>query len=177
MTRIFLAAILAATCTLAQPRLEGPTAGFVFDAAARQVRAIRGIVGTELTPDFACALGRAMASLGWAKLGRAPVLAVGRDGSLSHLRAFGRLSYDPGAAEVATDTIYDLASLTKVVVTTTLSMILVDEGRLDLDARVHARRMTAPLLVIHDHRDDTVPFSHGADIARMWAILARQRKS
>jgi CubicO group peptidase (beta-lactamase class C family) len=66
------------------------------------------------------------------------VLAVGRDGALVHLKAFGRLSYDPGAAEVATDTLYDLASLTKVVVTTTLSMILVDEGKLDLDARVHA---------------------------------------
>jgi CubicO group peptidase (beta-lactamase class C family) len=66
------------------------------------------------------------------------VLAVGRDGTLVHLRAFGRLSYDAGAAEVRADTLYDLASLTKVVVTTTLSMILVDEGRLDLDARVHA---------------------------------------
>jgi CubicO group peptidase (beta-lactamase class C family) len=65
------------------------------------------------------------------------VLAVGCDGVLAHLRAFGRLSYDPDAAEVATDTLYDLASLTKVVVTTTLSMILVDEGKLDLDARVH----------------------------------------
>jgi pimeloyl-ACP methyl ester carboxylesterase len=38
----------------------------------------------------------------------------------------------------------------------------------DLDARLHARRMTAPLLVIHDHQDDTVPFSHGAAIARSW---------
>ena len=66
------------------------------------------------------------------------VLAVGRDGVLAHLRAFGRLSYDPGAAEVAPDTIYDMASLTKVVVTTTLSMILVDEGKLDLDDRVHS---------------------------------------
>jgi CubicO group peptidase (beta-lactamase class C family) len=66
------------------------------------------------------------------------VLAVGRAGALVHLRAFGRLSYDEGARAVATDTIYDLASLTKVVVTTTLSMILVDEGKLDLDARVHA---------------------------------------
>jgi CubicO group peptidase (beta-lactamase class C family) len=66
------------------------------------------------------------------------VLAVGKDGVLAHLRAFGRLSYDAGAAEVVPDTIYDLASLTKVVVTTTLSMILVDEGKLDLDARVHA---------------------------------------
>jgi phosphomannomutase/phosphoglucomutase len=40
---------------------------------------VRGIVGTELTPDFARALGRAMASLGWTRLGRAPVVAVGRD--------------------------------------------------------------------------------------------------
>ena len=66
------------------------------------------------------------------------VLAVGRGGALVHLRAFGRLSYDAGAAAVATDTLYDLASLTKVVVTTTLAMMLVDEGKLDLDARVHA---------------------------------------
>jgi CubicO group peptidase (beta-lactamase class C family) len=65
------------------------------------------------------------------------VLAVGRGGALAHLRAFGRLSYDRGAAEVETDTVYDLASLTKVVVTTTLSMVFVDEGRLDLDVRVH----------------------------------------
>jgi CubicO group peptidase (beta-lactamase class C family) len=64
------------------------------------------------------------------------VLAIGRRGSLVHLRAFGRLSYDEGAAAVAPDTIYDLASLTKVVVTTTLAMMLVDEGKLDLDARV-----------------------------------------
>jgi CubicO group peptidase (beta-lactamase class C family) len=66
------------------------------------------------------------------------VLAVGKDGTLAHLKAFGRLSYDPDAAEVATDTLYDLASLTKVVVTTTLAMILVDEGKLDLDTHVHA---------------------------------------
>jgi CubicO group peptidase (beta-lactamase class C family) len=64
------------------------------------------------------------------------VLAIGRGGSLVHLRAFGRLTYDEGAAAVAPDTIYDLASLTKVIVTTTLAMILVDEAKLDLDARV-----------------------------------------
>ena len=64
------------------------------------------------------------------------VLAVGRGAAPVHLRAFGRLTYDAGAPEVRTDTIYDLASLTKIVVTTTLAMILVDEGRLDLDARV-----------------------------------------
>ena len=64
------------------------------------------------------------------------VLAVGRDGALVELRAFGRLSYEPDAPEVRADTIYDLASLTKVVVTNTIAMILVDEGRLDLDKPV-----------------------------------------
>ena len=40
---------------------------------------IRGVVGRELTPDLARALGRAFAGAGWDRLGRAPVLAVGRD--------------------------------------------------------------------------------------------------
>jgi beta-N-acetylhexosaminidase len=64
------------------------------------------------------------------------VLAVGREGVLLHLRAFGRLTYDEGAPSVQTDTVYDLASLTKVIATTTMAMILVDEGRLDLAKRV-----------------------------------------
>ncbi|MFN8650813.1 MAG: phosphomannomutase/phosphoglucomutase [Gemmatimonadales bacterium] len=40
---------------------------------------VRGLVGSELTPAFARALGRAFATLGWERLGRAPVIAVGRD--------------------------------------------------------------------------------------------------
>jgi phosphomannomutase/phosphoglucomutase len=40
---------------------------------------VRGLVDTELTPDFARALGRAFASVAWQRVGRAPVLAVGRD--------------------------------------------------------------------------------------------------
>jgi len=47
-----------------------------------------------------------------------------------------RQTYDESSPTVAPDTIYDLASLTKVVATTTVAMILVDEGRLDLDKRV-----------------------------------------
>jgi beta-N-acetylhexosaminidase len=64
------------------------------------------------------------------------VLAVGYRGSLAHLRPFGRLTYDADAPPVTADTLYDLASLTKVVATTTMAMILVDEGRLDLDQPV-----------------------------------------
>jgi uncharacterized protein YbbC (DUF1343 family) len=55
---------------------------------------------------------------------------------LVHLHAFGRLTYDADAPAVTAHTLYDLASLTKVVATTTMAMILVDEGRLDLDRPV-----------------------------------------
>jgi phosphomannomutase/phosphoglucomutase len=40
---------------------------------------VRGIIGRDLTPEFAQALGRAYATTAWNRLGRAPVLAVGRD--------------------------------------------------------------------------------------------------
>ncbi len=40
---------------------------------------IRGVVGQELTPAFAEALGRAYATVAWERIGRRPRLAVGRD--------------------------------------------------------------------------------------------------
>src|SRR6185312_12847331 len=40
---------------------------------------VRGLVGKELTPELARGLGRAFASVAADRLGRAPVLAVGRD--------------------------------------------------------------------------------------------------
>ena len=64
------------------------------------------------------------------------VLAVGHRGAVAHLHAFGRLTYDADAPPVSAGTLYDLASLTKVVATTTMAMILVDEGTLHLDQPV-----------------------------------------
>jgi CubicO group peptidase (beta-lactamase class C family) len=63
------------------------------------------------------------------------VVAVGRRDSLLFLHAVGRLDYEHGSA-VSERTVYDLASLTKVVGLTTAAMMLVDEGKLDLDAPV-----------------------------------------
>ena len=40
---------------------------------------VRGLVDRELTPEFARALGRAYGSAAWERLGKAPVIAVGRD--------------------------------------------------------------------------------------------------
>ena len=65
-------------------------------------------------------------------------LAVGYRGKVS-LHAFGKLTYDGKAPDVATTTMYDIASLTKVVATTTLVAKLAEGDfpvRLDLDAPV-----------------------------------------
>ncbi|MGH9862268.1 MAG: glycoside hydrolase family 3 N-terminal domain-containing protein, partial [Candidatus Acidiferrales bacterium] len=64
------------------------------------------------------------------------VIAVGHQGRLAALQPFGRLSYNDGAPAVERDTFYDLASLTKVVGTTTAAMMLYERGDLALDAPV-----------------------------------------
>lgn len=63
----------------------------------------------------------------------AAVLAGTRDTVLAECAA-GRLSYTANADPVTPNTIYDLASLTKVLVTTPLVMQLYEAGRLDIDA-------------------------------------------
>lgn len=62
---------------------------------------------------------------------------VGHDGFAVLRRGYGRLEWTDASPAVSPDeTIYDLASLTKVVGTTTAAMILYDEGKLSLDAPV-----------------------------------------
>jgi CubicO group peptidase (beta-lactamase class C family) len=65
------------------------------------------------------------------------VVVVGRAGNLVMEHSFGTLDGGDGTPGVTVDTIYDVASLTKVVVTTTLAMVLYDKGHLPLDAKVH----------------------------------------
>ena len=71
--------------------------------------------------------------------GRLPgaVVLVGHEGGIVYERAFGARSLTAEPAELMTvDTVFDLASLTKVVATTTSVMMLVEEGRLRLRDRV-----------------------------------------
>lgn len=70
--------------------------------------------------------------------GTAPgaVVLVARRGKIVLERAFGRMTYEKDAAKVTPDTLYDIASLTKVVVTTTLAMILYERGLLDLESPI-----------------------------------------
>lgn len=50
--------------------------------------------------------------------------------------AFGRVAFFPGAEPVSPDTIFDLASLTKVLGATTIALGFLGEGVLDLDAEL-----------------------------------------
>src|SRR5688572_33282080 len=64
-------------------------------------------------------------------------VVVGRRGYSVFEKGYGRLGWTSGSEAVVPDeSIYDLASLTKVVGTATAAMILYDEGRLELDAPV-----------------------------------------
>ena len=65
------------------------------------------------------------------------VVIVGRSNAILHARGFGHLSWTRGSRLPSADsTLYDLASLTKVVATTSAAMLLVDRGQLELDQPV-----------------------------------------
>jgi CubicO group peptidase (beta-lactamase class C family) len=69
----------------------------------------------------------------------AAAIEVGRHDRVLWNAAFGRLRYASDAAPTTPDTVFDLASLTKVIATSTLVMRAVDAGRLSLDDRVADR--------------------------------------
>lgn len=77
----------------------------------------------------------------------AAAVEVGTAGSLLWRQAFGACSYEPDAAPADEQTIFDLASLTKVIATATLVARAVDDEVLALD----------------DRAGDWLPGWHGAD--------------
>jgi CubicO group peptidase (beta-lactamase class C family) len=95
------------------------------------------------------------------------VVIVGRGNSILHARGFGRLSWTTGARMPSPDsTLYDLASLTKVVATTSAALLLVDRAKLDLEAPVvrylprFSRASQRPITVrmLLDHTSGLKPY-------------------
>jgi CubicO group peptidase (beta-lactamase class C family) len=58
------------------------------------------------------------------------------EGSVIALDSVGRFTYDADSPEVLPGTVFDLASVTKVVATTAAAMLMYQRGQLDLDMRV-----------------------------------------
>ena len=63
-------------------------------------------------------------------------LVVTHRGAVIAAHGFGRFTYDEHAPEVRVETVFDLASLSKVVATTALAMSLYERGSLHLDEPV-----------------------------------------
>ncbi len=64
-------------------------------------------------------------------------VVIGRNGAAVWQRGYGRLDWSSQSPRVSpTESIYDLASLTKVIGTTTAMMVLFDQGRVKLDEPV-----------------------------------------
>src|ERR1051325_8889943 len=61
------------------------------------------------------------------------VVLVGRNGRVVWRKSYGARALEPVREAMTTDTIFDLASLTKVVATATSVMILVERGKLRLE--------------------------------------------
>lgn len=61
------------------------------------------------------------------------VILIGNNDKIVYRHAFGNRSLDPRPVPMTVDTIFDLASLTKVVATTTAVMQLVEEKRISLN--------------------------------------------
>ena len=93
-------------------------------------------VDVNMRPDLNATLDSIM-RVGIAE-GAAPggVLAVGRYGRIVHMKGYGRQDTAAASAPVDENTMYDMASLTKVIATTTAAMILEEQGQLDLDRTV-----------------------------------------
>lgn len=64
------------------------------------------------------------------------VLLVSRDGKIIHEKAYGNYTYEQKSPKMKASTIFDLASVSKVVGTTSAAMMLIDQGKMNLDDRV-----------------------------------------
>jgi CubicO group peptidase (beta-lactamase class C family) len=65
-------------------------------------------------------------------------IAVTFQGKLVALKAFGRFTYEPESPPVTPASVFDLASVSKVVATTSMAMILYQRGLVDLETPVAA---------------------------------------
>ena len=87
-------------------------------------------------------------------------VAITHRGALVALQGLGHFTYEANSTPVTAETIYDLASVSKVLATTAMAMLLYQQGRLDLDAPVTSifpdfgssagrKRVTLRMLLTH----------------------------
>jgi len=113
------------------------------------------------------------------------VLLVGHKGQIVYHKAAGCRSILPSLSPMQTETVFDVSSLTKALITTTLTMQMVDKGQLGIDSRLSRifqtfgtlgkERMSVRHLLTHSSGYPAVmPFYKlisRADKAERWGIM------
>jgi uncharacterized protein YbbC (DUF1343 family)/CubicO group peptidase (beta-lactamase class C family) len=99
-------------------RPDGP-----FDFA--QGRQPRAAVPTRALPTVDAVIEQAIQE----KQIPGAVLVIGHDGQVIYRKAYGERALEPRREPMTLDTVFDLASLTKVIATTTAVMQLVEQGK------------------------------------------------
>jgi CubicO group peptidase (beta-lactamase class C family) len=84
-------------------------------------------------------------------------VAVTQAEKLVALRALGRFTYEAASSEPSPDTLFDLASVSKTVATTTMAMLLYQRGLLDLEMPVVA---VVPEFIADDPRRAEITIRH-----------------
>lgn len=95
-------------------------------AAALSAETFSGAAGVDRAINEAIAQGRLPGA----------VLLVGHNGQVIYEKAYGRRAEVPRSEPMTLDTIFDMASLTKVIATTPSMMKLFEEGRFRLNDKV-----------------------------------------
>ena len=114
MLRLVLILLLVAQPALAQLRLAEPETESVSSVAlARMDSVINDEIAKQRLPGA--------------------VVLVGRKGRMIWQKSYGSRAVDPVRETMTADTIFDVASLTKVVATATSIMILVERGKVRLN--------------------------------------------
>jgi CubicO group peptidase (beta-lactamase class C family) len=109
-----MTAVLSAACSLPPPSVPPrPDPFAALDAVAARAVAEGGLPGA--------------------------VVAAGDTASVRFLKAYGRLQLAPAPVPMPPDALFDLASVTKVVGTTTAVLLLVEDGTLSLDDPLASR--------------------------------------
>ena len=134
-------------------------------------------------PDFSSA-ARLIEEAAAARAFPAAAIEVGTGLRPLWQHAAGRLTYDENAAATTSETIFDLASLTKVIATTTLVMRLVAQRRLLLDTPVRqlvpawtgADRSTVTVLDLLEHSTGLTAwwplYKHGQSLVEFAHLIA-----
>lgn len=137
--RAALIALLALGCS-ATPivHVAAPPAPVVVAPPASDSAGVSLALGARLDSIMSAAMADSITPGG--------AIAVGRHGRMVIMKGFGRVDWAADAPLVTDSTLYDLASLTKVIAATTAAMVLEEDSLLDIDRTIvsHLPEFNAP---------------------------------